>query len=193
MSGESPIVDALPRQLELLKSYGYQVVTVSELLDMSPFTDVSPRTRSSPAWLALANEASGRAFGNSFSPADPLQAVNLRRSWKDPGRRRWQDRAPSRRASQEEPVVRSPQGKLQRRWRESRIRLRSGCSALCPRMSTPIALCRGVGPPTLCWPRSTRVLSAEQGCSQSAAERPVLEEGELVPQEAFELEETIAN
>ena len=41
MSMESPIADALNLQLELLKNYGYKVVTVSDLMSHSPFEDVA--------------------------------------------------------------------------------------------------------------------------------------------------------
>ncbi len=41
MSKETPIADALGVQLELLSEAGYRVITVSELLAMSPFGDVS--------------------------------------------------------------------------------------------------------------------------------------------------------
>jgi len=40
MSHRTPIADALPQQLRLLRDYGYTVVPVSELMDMSPFEDV---------------------------------------------------------------------------------------------------------------------------------------------------------
>ncbi len=39
MSRHTPVADALPLQLEILKEYGYEVVTVSELLAMSSFSD----------------------------------------------------------------------------------------------------------------------------------------------------------
>lgn len=39
MSLETPIATALSKQLELLKSYGYKVVTVDELVRRSPFED----------------------------------------------------------------------------------------------------------------------------------------------------------
>ena len=41
MSRLTPVADALPRHLELLAKHGYRVVTVSELLEISPFEDVS--------------------------------------------------------------------------------------------------------------------------------------------------------
>lgn len=42
MARRSPVADGLAQQLALLKKYGYRVVTVSELMDMCPFFDVSP-------------------------------------------------------------------------------------------------------------------------------------------------------
>ena len=42
MSRKTPVAAALPRQLELLKSFGYRVVSVSELMALSPFEDLSP-------------------------------------------------------------------------------------------------------------------------------------------------------
>lgn len=44
MARRSPVADALPKQLALLKEYGYRVVTVSELLTMCPFADLSPES-----------------------------------------------------------------------------------------------------------------------------------------------------
>ncbi len=40
MNERTPVADALGRQLELLTQYGYRVVTVSELLALSPFEDL---------------------------------------------------------------------------------------------------------------------------------------------------------
>ncbi|MDR0446951.1 MAG: polysaccharide deacetylase family protein [Oscillospiraceae bacterium] len=42
MSKQTPIASALRLHLELLEKYGYRVVTVSELLELSPFEDVRP-------------------------------------------------------------------------------------------------------------------------------------------------------
>ncbi len=44
MARRTPIIDALPQQLALLREYGYEVVPVSELLEMSPFEDLEPET-----------------------------------------------------------------------------------------------------------------------------------------------------
>lgn len=43
MSRETPVADALEPQLELLKEKGYKVITVSELLEMSPFEDIGDK------------------------------------------------------------------------------------------------------------------------------------------------------
>jgi len=40
MSKETPVVDGLPRQLEILRVYDYKVVTFRELMAMSPFNDL---------------------------------------------------------------------------------------------------------------------------------------------------------
>ena len=42
MCRRSPVADGLPQQLKLLQEYNYRVVTVSELLNESPFLDVYP-------------------------------------------------------------------------------------------------------------------------------------------------------
>jgi peptidoglycan/xylan/chitin deacetylase (PgdA/CDA1 family) len=42
MSRRAPIAEALPLQLALLREYGYEVVSVSELLALSPFEDTPP-------------------------------------------------------------------------------------------------------------------------------------------------------
>ena len=42
MSRRSPVAHGLEKQLELLYGSGYRVVTVSQLLDMCPFSDVFP-------------------------------------------------------------------------------------------------------------------------------------------------------
>ena len=73
MSKQSPIVDALPRQLDLLRSFGYRVATVSELLDMSPFTDVPPSAPYFPGVRSLAKAGYRVAFrDNSFKPERPI-------------------------------------------------------------------------------------------------------------------------
>ncbi len=39
-TGQSPVVTALPRLMQLFRNYGYKTVTVSDLLEMSPFADI---------------------------------------------------------------------------------------------------------------------------------------------------------
>lgn len=48
MNLRTPVEDALPMQLKLLAEHGYQVVTVSELLELSPFLDLSPESPALP-------------------------------------------------------------------------------------------------------------------------------------------------
>ena len=42
MARRTPIADGLELQLELLQKYGYKVLTVSDLLKISPFSDLGP-------------------------------------------------------------------------------------------------------------------------------------------------------
>ena len=42
MARRTPVADGLDKQLQLLTDHGYKVVTVSELLEQSPFQDVLP-------------------------------------------------------------------------------------------------------------------------------------------------------
>lgn len=72
-SGESPVVTALPREMQLFRNYGYKVVTVSSLLEMSPFADLDP---GHPAFAA-AKDLLGRRFwvtyrDNAVRPEAPL-------------------------------------------------------------------------------------------------------------------------
>ena len=45
MARRTPVADGLDRQLQLLTDHGYKVVTVSELLERSPFRDVPPDSK----------------------------------------------------------------------------------------------------------------------------------------------------
>ncbi len=58
MSRRTPVAFGLPAQLALLKQYGYEVVTVAELMEESPFTDVG---RSDPLFGKLCSLAKTRA------------------------------------------------------------------------------------------------------------------------------------
>lgn len=46
LSGRSPVVEGLRKQLALLQRYGYEIVTVSELLERSAFSDVGIEVKS---------------------------------------------------------------------------------------------------------------------------------------------------
>lgn len=48
MNLRTPVEDALPMQLKMLTELGYQVVPVSELLERSPFLDLSPESPAMP-------------------------------------------------------------------------------------------------------------------------------------------------
>ena len=53
MNLRAPVLDALPQQLRLLRQYGYQVVPVSRLLELSPFEDLAPDSPAAPHVLEL--------------------------------------------------------------------------------------------------------------------------------------------
>jgi len=52
-SAESPVADGLRHHLELLKTYDSEVVTVSQLLEISPFFDIGPDHPAFPYAKAL--------------------------------------------------------------------------------------------------------------------------------------------
>lgn len=69
MSRQTPVADALDRHLKLLTEAGYQVVTVSELIQMSPFTDIDDRDSAFNSVRSL--EQAGYTIGyrnNTFQP-----------------------------------------------------------------------------------------------------------------------------
>lgn len=59
MAKRTPVAFALGKQLELLKEYGYRVVSVGELMEKSPFTDVG---RDDPLFEKLVALAKTRAI-----------------------------------------------------------------------------------------------------------------------------------
>jgi len=78
MSKQTPVAHALNEQLKLLTDAGYQVITVSELLRRSPFTDVDDSTEAFDAVRKL--ERAGYCIGyrnNSFQPARVLTRGEL--------------------------------------------------------------------------------------------------------------------
>ena len=73
MSRKTPIASALGLQLELLKKYGYRVVTVSELTGLSPFEDLPQDHPCFDAARQLIEK--GYAVGyknNTFRPEQPV-------------------------------------------------------------------------------------------------------------------------
>lgn len=78
MSKESPVADALPQQLEILRRYDYEVVTVSELLELSPFTDLPCDHFAFPAAKKLLEAGYLVAYqDNSFRPNRYLTRAEL--------------------------------------------------------------------------------------------------------------------
>lgn len=73
MARRSPVADGLGKQLELLTQHGYQVVTVSELLERSPFRDVPQSDRRAAAARVLLEHSWCPAFrDNSLRPSTVL-------------------------------------------------------------------------------------------------------------------------
>ncbi len=70
MARLTPVAAALPQQLEILKSYGYEVVTVSELLELSSFVDCYDEDAS-----ALANAGFTVAYRNNT--LKPMRALTF--------------------------------------------------------------------------------------------------------------------
>lgn len=78
MARRSPVADGLERQLELLSSRGYKIVTVSELLDISPFADVCPEDGVfSPARRLLEDGWCVCFRDNTVRPSAPLTRGEL--------------------------------------------------------------------------------------------------------------------
>ncbi len=75
MSKETPVADGLEKQLELLTKYGYKVVTVSELIKMSPFEDLSDTDPIYPYANALIN--AGYCIARKNNHLYPERAVNF--------------------------------------------------------------------------------------------------------------------
>jgi len=75
MAKRSPVVDALPRQLVLLKQCGYQVLTVSELLAINPVSDVPPADSASAPLRALLAAGYPVAYRDNTARLDRLLTV----------------------------------------------------------------------------------------------------------------------
>ena len=77
-AGRSPVVAALPREMQLFRNYGYRVVTVSALLEMSPFADIGPGHPVFEAARKLAREGWWVAFrDNTVRPEAPVTRGEL--------------------------------------------------------------------------------------------------------------------
>lgn len=99
MSKETPVADALDRQLELLEQYGYKVVTVSELIALSPFEDTPDTDPVHSCARALINAGYCVARkNNTLQPdkpitlgelltfcANPEEILSSYRAWVDAG------------------------------------------------------------------------------------------------------------
>ena len=73
MARRTPIADGLPQQLEILNQYGYKVVTVEELCEYSPFTDIGKKDEIYEAALKLVEKGYVIVYrDNKIKPEMPL-------------------------------------------------------------------------------------------------------------------------
>ena len=78
MAHRSPVADGLRDQLELLSKYGYEVVSVSELLALCEVGDVGPEEKFYPAILRCLRAGRPVLFDdNSFRAAKPVTRGEL--------------------------------------------------------------------------------------------------------------------
>ncbi len=78
MARRTPVADALAQQLQILKDYGYQVITVEDLLQKAQFTDIAPDHKIYPYALKLLNNGYCPAFSdNTIKPDKPLTLGEL--------------------------------------------------------------------------------------------------------------------
>ena len=75
MSAEAPAVFGLKRQMEILKKYEYRVVSVSELVAESEFTDIGPDHPVYPAASLLARNGYPVAFADNCVRPDDVTSV----------------------------------------------------------------------------------------------------------------------
>lgn len=69
MSKETPVADALEAQLRLLRDHDYEIITVQELLSISPFEDLAPGEDGFDSAKALIDQGYIAAYkNNSFQP-----------------------------------------------------------------------------------------------------------------------------
>ena len=78
MARRTPVADGLDRQLQLLSDHGYQVVTVSELLERSPFRDVPQESETGRAARRLLGRGWCVAYqDNTLRPEETLTRGEL--------------------------------------------------------------------------------------------------------------------
>lgn len=78
MSRQTPVADALGRQLELLQQFGYRVVPVSELIALSPFEDLDPACPQMEHVRALLELGCVIGYkNNSFQPQRPVTGEEI--------------------------------------------------------------------------------------------------------------------
>ena len=78
MARRSPVANGLEHQLRILSEYGYRVVTVSELMAVSPFLDVQPDSAVGSAAKLLAEKNWCVAYrDNTIRPEQPLTRGEL--------------------------------------------------------------------------------------------------------------------
>ncbi len=78
MARRTPVADGLDKQLQLLTDHGYQVVTVSELLERAPFRDAAPDTPEGRAARRLLDQGWCVAFqDNTLRPGETLTRGEL--------------------------------------------------------------------------------------------------------------------
>lgn len=65
-SEQTPVIDALPRQLKILKDYGYEVTTVSNLINLSPYSDIGEDDSLFPVVVSLTKTGHCVADVNNF-------------------------------------------------------------------------------------------------------------------------------
>ena len=72
MARRSPVADGLEQQLKLLSEHGYRVVTVSELMAVSPFLDVQPDSEVGSAAKILSEKGWCVAYRDNTIRAEQL-------------------------------------------------------------------------------------------------------------------------
>jgi len=77
MALRTPVADALPLQLEILQSFGYRVVTVSELMRISPFSDISEASPYTEAFKTLSERTACCYSDNTVRPELPATRGDL--------------------------------------------------------------------------------------------------------------------